>query len=71
MEIAIRTSNNVYILNEIKGEIFYMGKTDESWLWHRRLGHMNFDNLVKIDTKQAMRDMAKITKPSNTICKHC
>jgi hypothetical protein len=32
---------------------------------------MNFDNLVKINTKQAVRDMPKITKPSNTICKQC
>jgi hypothetical protein len=41
------------------------------WLWHRRMGHKNFDNLVKINTKQAMRDMPKIVKPSNTLCKQC
>lgn len=45
-----------------------MGK---SWSWHKRMGHMNFDNLVKINTKQAVRDMPKITNPSNTICKQC
>jgi hypothetical protein len=67
----IRTPNNVYILDEINGEKCFMGKTYESWLWHKRMGHMNFDNLVKINTKQAVRDMPKITKPSNIICKQC
>jgi len=40
-------------------------------LWHRRMGHINFDNLVKLNHIQAARDMPKITKPANTICKPC
>jgi hypothetical protein len=68
---AIRTQNNVYIIDEVNGEKRFMGQTDEIWLWHKRMGHMNFENLVKINTKQAIRDMPKITKPSNTICKQC
>jgi hypothetical protein len=32
---------------------------------------MNFDNLVKINTKQAVRDIPNIVKPSNTFCKQC
>jgi hypothetical protein len=32
---------------------------------------MNFDNLVKISTKKAVRDMPKIIKPSSTNCKQC
>jgi len=71
VESAYRTSNNVFILNEIQAEKCYMGKTNEIWLWHRRIGHMNFNNLVKNDTKQAVRDMPKIVKPSNTLCKQC
>ena len=38
--IAIRNSNIVYILeNENQ---CYLSMVDESWLWHRRLGHLNF-----------------------------
>ena len=44
---------------------------DESWLWHRRLGHINFDNLVKVNNLGAVRNFPKITKPSNPICRHC
>ena len=43
---AIRNLNNVYILeNENQ---CYLGMVDESWLWNIRMGHFNFDNLVKI-----------------------
>jgi hypothetical protein len=69
VENAYRTSNYVYILNEIKGEKYHKEQKYKSWLWHRRMGHIKFDNLVKINTKQAMRDMSNIVKPSNTLCK--
>ena len=44
---APRTSENVYILNTKLNEECHLKLMDESWLWHRRLGHINFDNLVK------------------------
>ena len=49
----------------------YLSIVDESWLWHRRLGHLNFDNIVKISKKKVVRDFPKILKPLNTVCKHC
>ncbi len=42
-----RTSSNIYVLRKIGNEKCFPGKEDESWLWHRRMGHMNFDNLFK------------------------
>ena len=42
----------------------------ESWLWHRRLGHVNFDNLVKVSNLGEVRNLPKITKHSNPICIH-
>ena len=44
---------------------------DESWLLNRSLGHLNFDNLVKISKKEAVRDLPKILKPLNSVCRHC
>lgn len=46
-----RTPNNIYILNEIGKESCCLGKEDESWLWHRRMGHVHFENLIKINNK--------------------
>jgi hypothetical protein len=35
------------------------------------MGHINFDNLVKVRRKEAVREIPQITKPANTLCKHC
>jgi hypothetical protein len=65
-----RTSSNIYVLSEIGNEKCCLGKEDESWLWHKRMGHMHFDNLVKVNKREAIREMPHITKPTNTLCKH-
>jgi hypothetical protein len=68
---AVRTSSNIYVLSEIGNEKCCLGKEDKSWLWHRRMGHIHFDNLVKVSKKEVVREMSQITKPTNTLCKHC
>jgi hypothetical protein len=35
------------------------------------MGHMHFDNLVKVRKREAIREMPQITKPTNTLWKHC
>jgi hypothetical protein len=68
---AARTSNNIYVLSEIGNEKCCLGKEDGSWLWHRRMGHMHFDNLVKVKKIEEVIEIPQITKPTNTLCKHC
>jgi hypothetical protein len=65
-----RTSSNIYALRKIGNEKCCIRKEDESWLWHRRMGHMHFDNLVKVNKREVVREMPHITKPTNTLCKH-
>ena len=62
-----RAPNDIYVLDETPKGCF-LAKEDESWLWHKQMGHINFDNLVKINKKEAVGEMPKISKPSNTIC---
>ena len=65
----MRNTNNVYTLeNENQ---CYLSMVEESWLWHRRLGHLGFYNLAKISTKEALRDLPKIIVPLNYGCRHC
>ena len=71
METNTRTPNNIYILDEIKEERCCLGKEYESLFWHRRICHIHFDNIININKKQVVREMPKITKPINTISKHC
>jgi len=52
---TIRTPNNIYVLNEIGKESWFLGKENESWPWHRRMSHMNFVNIVKIKRKEVVR----------------
>ena len=35
------------------------------------MGHINFDNLIKISKEQAARDIPKITKSVQFVCQHC
>jgi hypothetical protein len=34
------------------------------------MGHINFDNLIKVRKKEAVREIPQITKPTNTLCKN-
>jgi hypothetical protein len=69
--IVARTSSNTYVLSEIGNEKCCLGKENESWLWHKIMGHIHFDNLVKFNQKEEIREMPQITKPTNTLCKNC
>jgi hypothetical protein len=54
---AARTSNNIYVLSEIGNEKCCLGKEYEIWLWHKRMGHMHFYNLVKVRKREEDREM--------------
>jgi hypothetical protein len=71
ISIAATTSSNIYVLSEIGNEKCCLGKEEESWLWHRRMGHIHFYNLVKVNKREAVREIPQIMKPTNTLCKHC
>ena len=57
---------------KMKGNIFYLdlsksscfiAQVEESWLWHKRLCHVNFDNLIKIRKKKRVRGIPSLRKP--------
>jgi hypothetical protein len=55
--IAARTSSNIYVLSEIGNEKCCLGKEAESWIWHKIMGHIHFDNLVKVKKREVVREM--------------
>jgi transposase InsO family protein len=67
---GIRTENNVYVLKEDREEC-HLTKQDERWLWHRRLGHLNFDHLIKLKNLEAVKDIPRISKPQDSVFKPC
>ena len=42
---------------------------DDVWLWHKRLCHVNFDNLISIRKMKKVRGLPKLKKPDNIMCK--
>lgn len=46
-----------------------MAKFDDSWIWHRRLCHVNFDNIVKASKIKAVRGLPMLSKPENPLCR--
>jgi hypothetical protein len=58
------------VLKEEKEEC-HLSKYDESWLWHRRLGHIKFDQLIKLKNLEAIKDLPRISKPQDSMCKPC
>jgi hypothetical protein len=67
---GIRTENNVYVLKEEKEEC-HLSKYDEIWLWNRKLGHLNFDHTIRLRNNGAVKDLPKISKPYDSVCKPC
>jgi hypothetical protein len=67
---GIRTEDIVYVLKKEKEEC-HLNKYDESWLWHKRLGDLNFDHLIKLRNNGEVKDVPKISNPYDTVCKPC
>jgi hypothetical protein len=67
---GIRIDNNVYVLKQDREEC-HLRKHDEIWLWHKRLGHLNFDHLIKIKHIEAIKGIPRISKPQDFLCKPC
>jgi hypothetical protein len=67
---GIQIDNNVYVLKEDIEEC-HLRKYDERWLWHRRMGHLNFDHLIKLKNIEAVKDLPRISKPQDTMGKPC
>ena len=66
--------------DQTRGNLFYLDiedstclvvKSDDVWIWHKRLYHVNFDNLVSISNMKKVRGFPKLKKLDNTLCKQC
>ena len=50
----------------------FLRQINEIWLWHsRRIGHIRFENLIRIRKIQVVRDILRIENPLQLVCKHC
>ena len=40
-------------------------------MWHKRLGNINFEILIQLNKKEAIRDLPFIKNLINSVCKQC
>ena len=66
-----RTSGNLYTLAALSLEQCMNVNEEQDWLWHKRLGHIGFENLAKLCRKNAVRNLPNIKVPRNHICEAC
>jgi len=69
-----RTVDNCYGLPSLAADpqIFCNKATiDDSELWHQRLGHLNFTDMLKIASKDIVKDLSKMEKTGKGICSSC
>ena len=44
---------------------------DDSWLWHRRLGHISFDHLSTLNNKEMVKCISYLKFEKDRICDAC
>ena len=44
---------------------------DESWLWHRRLGHVNMNLITQLNKNELVRGLLKISFEKDKVCEAC
>ena len=59
MSLQLQELQARYVLSKIGNEKCCLGNEDESWLWHKRMGHMHFDNLVKVSKREVVREIPR------------
>lgn len=67
------TSDNCYVIdpNSQQGNTYLLTQKDETNLWHQILGHLNFRDLVRLSKNGIVKDLPKLSKVNNPICKGC
>ena len=65
-----QTKGNLFYLDLSESSCF-IAQVEESWLWHKRLCHVKFDNLVKISKNRRVRGIPSLRKPDMGLCKNC
>ena len=66
--------NNIYLLDIIKScseNECLLTKSDESWLWHRRLAHIHTNHLNKLKSKELVSCLPNIKFQNNRLCDAC
>ena len=59
--------------NDVGTALFIKGEKVESYidLWHKRIGHVNYERLQELQTKQVVFSLPKFSGQKAQICEAC
>ena len=66
--------NNIYLLDIMETDFSndcLLSRSDESWLWHRRLTHIHTNHLNKLKSKDLVSGLPNIKFQDNRLCDAC
>ena len=66
--------DNVYAINISKYDDHdrcFSSIHDQSWLWHKRLGHANIDLISQLNKDELVRGLPKINFQKDKVCEAC
>ena len=66
--------NNISLLNIMEtnsSNVCLLSRSDESWLWHRRLAHIHTNHLNKLKSKDLVSGLPSIKFQDNRLCDAC
>ena len=67
-------SDNVYTIDIQKYDGHnkcFSSMHDQSWLWHRKLGHANMDFILQPNKNELVRGFLKINFQKDQVCEAC
>ncbi|XP_039141254.1 uncharacterized protein LOC120278571 [Dioscorea cayenensis subsp. rotundata] len=64
-----KSLNNCYLLEKL--EVCYNASCYITEIWHQKLGHLNFRNLIKITEMKVVKGVPKLTKKEDGVCGPC
>ena len=65
-----QTKSNLFYL-DMEDATYLIIIFDDMWLWHKRLCHVNFDNLISINNMKKVRGFPNPKNLDNVMCKQC
>lgn len=71
--VGIRTNDNCYVIDPTNNnsKACLISQTEESNIWHQRLGHINFKDVIKLSKKELVMSLPNLNKLNNLVCKGC
>jgi hypothetical protein len=63
--------NRIFLLSMESSVACLKASVDESCLWHKMFGHLNFGSISFMQKKNLVRGFPSFIKPKNKICEGC